>query len=183
MLFKEKGLVLYEKVLTIPSTERIPALINQPDGFARVSTALAASLKSAMDNINLRVGLTEDQIIEISCLIIEQSSEDNLSLEDVLLFLQELLLGKMGKIYDRLDVPTFFELFETYRQSRHMALIRAREDQHVQNKALTGRDRSSEELDHNERGLFRSAMNDYLRQTFKNEPENTSAEGYNENLA
>jgi hypothetical protein len=142
--FKERGVVKFEKVLAIQKTERIPSLVQLPDGRTKVSAALSASIKSAFDNVNLRVGLTPDQMVEIAELIIDQSEEDNLALEDVLLFLQQLITGQAGKIYDRMDVPTFFELFETYRQKRHDELLRIREESHINLKAQGDKDRTNE---------------------------------------
>jgi hypothetical protein len=75
-------------------------------------------------------------MIEISDQIIEQSGEDNLALEDFLLFGQKFLVGEYGKIYDRMDVPTFFEFFEKYRQLRHEAILNVREEQHAQFKSM-----------------------------------------------
>lgn len=133
--FKERGVVKFDRVLMIPNTERIPALVATLEGRMRVSAAITASIKSAFDNINLRVGLSPDQMVEIAEQIIDQSEEDFLALEDVLLFLQRLVTGQAGKIYDRMDVPTFFEMFETYRQERHDNLIRIRDEKHQNNKA------------------------------------------------
>lgn len=121
-LFKEGGKVKHEKTLLIPSTERIPALTRSDEGYNQVYMILVANLQQAFSNLNLRKGFNEDQLLELAELIIESASEDNLSLEDVLLFLQELVLGKAGKIFDRLDIPTFFELFEGYREQRYLAL-------------------------------------------------------------
>lgn len=140
--FKDRGIVKFDKVLSIPLSERIPSITTDLEGRMKVSAALSASIKSAFGNINLRVGLNDDQIIEIAEQIIDQSVEDFLSLEDVLLFLQQLVTGKAGKIYDRMDVPTFFELFETYRQERHEQLIRIKNERHQNLKSQGPSDRS-----------------------------------------
>lgn len=167
-VFKDRGVLLFDKTLSIPQTERIPALITQPDGYIRVASVLAASLKSAFDAINLRIGFTEDQVIELAGLIIETSNEDYLSLEDVLLFLHELITGKAGKIYDRMDIPTFFELFETYRQTRHEALQNIRYEQSVNYKALGPTERAGDN-DDREKELHRSALGDHLKQLYKDQ--------------
>jgi hypothetical protein len=115
--------------------DRIPELIKTEVGRDNVFIALVASIKSLFNNINLRVGLNEDQMIEIAEQVIEQSHEDNLALEDFLLFGQKFLVGEYGKIYDRMDVPTFFEFFEKYRQRRHEAILNHRYEEHSQCKA------------------------------------------------
>ena len=169
--FKERGVVSFPMVLSIASKDRIPALAKTEEGRFEVLTALTASIKSAFSNINLRVGLNEDQMIELADAIIDQSGEDNLSLEDVLLFLQKLLVGDAGKIYDRMDIPTFFEKFELYRQDRHKATLRIREEQQVQYKALGNPERWSETHDKEKENSMHEAMKEYMKMT-ANKPEN-----------
>lgn len=160
--YKERGAVKFDKVLSIGSNQRIPALTKTLEGRMQVSAALTASIKSAFDNINLRIGLTPDQTVEIAEQIIDQSEEDYLSLEDVLLFLQQLITGKAGKIYDRMDVPTFFELFENYREKRYQELVRVRKDQLYKHKDFeyeAGLERSSTKR--NDANV--KAMGEYLK--------------------
>lgn len=148
--FKERGVVCYNKVLAIPLTDRIPALVATREGRGQVLTALSASLKSALSNINVRVGLNEEQIVELADRIIDQSFEDQLSIEDVLLFLQKLLVGDCGRVNDRLDITVFFERFEVYRQERYEKVMTHREEQNSQYKILGKDDRKRPiEKDHN----------------------------------
>jgi hypothetical protein len=164
--FRNMGVVDFKAALSVPTEERIPTLSKTKEGYNALLIALTASIKSAMSNFNLRVGLSEDQMVELADQIITQSHEDNLSLEDVLLFLQDLISGKAGKIYDRMDIPTFFELFETYRQKRHEALLDIRYEQHVNYKALGPTERESENYDR-ERQAQREAIGDHLRKQYK----------------
>jgi hypothetical protein len=161
--FKHFGVVQFDKVLSVPTEDRIPAIASTDEGYLRLAAVLTATVKSAMENINLKLPMTEDQIVELAGLIIDQSKEDNLSLEDVMLFLQDLVTGKAGKIYDRMDIPRFFELFEIYRQERHVTLLRIKEEQHSQFKALPSSGRVSEERDSEERNSFHDAMKDYYK--------------------
>lgn len=169
--FKQQGTVLFHKVLAIASHDRIPALTKTPEGRGEILVALTASLKSAFSNINLRVGLNEDQMIDLADAIIDQSSEDNLSLEDVLLFLQKLIVGDAGKIYDRMDIPTFFELFETYRQERHVATLRIREEQQSQYKSLGDPERWTDTHDKEAERSMGEAMKEYMQMQYKNQDE------------
>lgn len=153
----------------MPTVERIPELTKSEEGKARVATVLTASLMSALSNINTRVGLNEDQVIELAFQIIDQSHEDNLSLEDVLLFMQQLITGQLGKIYDRMDMPTFFELFEVYRQERHEALQKIRYEQNANYKALGPTERASEDST-SEREAHRMALGEHLKHIYKEEP-------------
>lgn len=162
-LYKQQGVIQFDRVLAIPSEERIPALIQQERGRERVSAVLSASIKSALDNINLRIGMNEDQIFDLAEEIIDQSTEDNLGIEDVLLFLKDLITGKAGKIYDRLDMPTFFELFETYRQQRHEKLQSIRYEQQQQYSALPMNERLSDMFPDDEKNNMREALKNDLR--------------------
>lgn len=165
--FKDQGIVQFDRVLSIPSGERIQALIKEEEGYMNVAAALTASIKSAMENINLKLPLSENQLVELAGLIIEESAEDNLALEDVLLFLQQLVNGKAGKIYDRMDIPRFFEMFEAYRQERHLMHKRIQEEKHANFKALGDNERWSENTE-NEKKEMHNAMNDYLKNTYQN---------------
>lgn len=161
--FKEGGAIAFDKLLSISFSDRIPALTKNDTARYEMIVALSASLRSAFSNMNLRVGFNEDQVIELAVMIIDQSHEDQLGLEDVLLFLQKLLVGEYGKIYDRMDIPTFFEMFEKYRQSRHVALKRIQEEQHVQNKSYGSPDRWAEMSKDEERNAFHEAMKTYVK--------------------
>lgn len=167
--FKERGVVVFPKVLAISSANRIPALATTQEGRGDLLVALTASIKSAFSNINLRVGLNEDQMIDLADAIIDQSSEDNLSLEDVLLFLQKLLVGDAGKIYDRMDIPVFFELFETYRQERHEAILRVREEQQSQYKSFGDPERWTDTHDKEAERSMGEAMKEYMQMQYKNQ--------------
>lgn len=163
--FKERGIIRFDKILAVPSAERIPALIEQPEGRMRVAAVLTASLSSAFSNLNVRQGMNEDQVIELAMQIIEEAHEDNLGLEDVLLFLQQLVTGKVGVVNDRMDMPTFFKFFEVYRQERHENLMNIRYEQNANHKALGPTERASEDQE-NERGAHREALNDHLKHLY-----------------
>jgi hypothetical protein len=136
--FREMGVVNHTKTLSLSHGERIPQLIQQENGRARVSAAIMGSLFSAFQNLNIKNPMNEEQIFELAEAIIDQSHEDYLSIEDVLLFLRDLITGKCGKVTERMDMPTFFEYMEKYRQKRWEALCAIRDEQHTQSKA-TGR--------------------------------------------
>jgi hypothetical protein len=147
--FKANGLIRFEKVMMLPSSERIPALAKTEDGRDEVLVALTAALKSAFNNFNLKFAMNADQVIELADQIIDQSFEDNLSIEDVLLFLQGLLTSKYGKVYDRMDIPLFFEFFEKYRQERHNQLRSVRDEERAQSKSAGRNDMPGMEVDRN----------------------------------
>lgn len=78
--------------------------------------------------------MTADQILDLTDGIIDSANEDQLSIEDVLLFLKDLLMGKMGKITQVIDMPAFFEYFEVYRTKRYQTLEAIRYEEHLNRK-------------------------------------------------
>lgn len=156
--FKEAGLIKFERSLRIPMNERIPALVKD-SGHEKVLTAIVASIMSAFNNINLKKGMNEDQVIELAAVLIDEAHNDQLALEDILLFLQRLITGQAGTLYDRLDMPTFFELFESYREERYQALRHIREEEHANYKCIGPSNRSSDQIDDN----YRSALNEHYK--------------------
>lgn len=170
--FKELGFVSYQKVLAIPSSERITSLIKHKENYLRIAAAISASIKSATNNLNLSSPLSDDQIMEITARVIEESEQDNLSIEDVLLFLGEMLAGKCGKIYGRLDMQSFFELFEVYREERHTIHIGLEYEKHVQYSSMGNTERISDN-ESREKELRHSALGDYLRTKYSEEGKNT----------
>jgi hypothetical protein len=145
--FKDRGRIQFPVVFSINFDQRLPELTKTEKGRYEVLVALTASLMSLFSNINVRVGLNEDQLIEIANLVIDQSHEDNLALEDVLLFGQKFLVGEYGKIYDRMDIPTFFEFFEKYRQERYEAIRNIRDEEHAQFKSMGRGPESANRID------------------------------------
>jgi hypothetical protein len=170
--FKDHGKIRHDMTLRIPSTERIPALTQSKDGYNYVLTVLAARLKGTFDNMNLKRGMNEDQIIELAELIIDESREDNLSMEDVLLFLQQLVTGKAGKIFDRMDIPFFFELFEGYREQRHLALRYIQFEAECNFKAMGDTTRTSDGVVGNDENT-RRVMAEYYQQNMNNAKSDT----------
>jgi len=167
-LFKQHGAIRHDLTLQIPSAERIPALTRTDAGYDEINTILAIYLTQTFNNLNLRKGFNEDQVLDLAEMIIEEAKEDNLSLEDVMLFLQQLVTGKAGKIFDRLDIPTFFELFEGYRQDRHLALQYIHYEAEVQFKGMGDTTRTSDGNMENDENT-RRVMADYYKNSMNNE--------------
>lgn len=88
------------------------------------------------------MGMNDDQVVDLAEAIIDSSHEDRLAIEDVLLFLRDMLTGKCGKIYDRMDMPTFFEMFEVYRSMRFQVKERFKEEREAQFKVVGYSNRS-----------------------------------------
>lgn len=129
----ENGAVNFTQLLKIPSSDRLPELIKK-EGLERIHKMLGAAIHMAMESLNLQQGLTANQTFDLVDEILDTSSEDFLGLEDVMLFLQKLVRGEAGKLYKHIDRATFMEMFEKYRQTRHIAYLREKEEQEAQYK-------------------------------------------------
>jgi len=137
----EVGLVKFENVLSIPKEERIPALAKKD--FMRTNMLVIGALTMAFKSLNLKNGLNEFQILDLSETIIDSSNEDNLSFEDLMLFLQKLTRGEYD-VGESMNIPKFMKTFEIYRQKRWEELNRIREERHCQYKSFGNTGKSSQ---------------------------------------
>lgn len=151
-----------EVIKNVPVSERLPALA-KVYGNDKVAAVLSKAITRALNNFNLRVGMNPEQVADLSYSLIEEAEQDQLALQDILLFLEGLPKFKYGKVYDRMDMPTFYEMFEVYREQRHQAYVNAREEEHAQYKSLGDSNRMSTDTD---KEANRNAMKHYL-QNFK----------------
>lgn len=134
------GLVKFESVLSIPKEQRIPALAKQD--FMRINMLIIGALTMAFKSLNLKNGLNEFQILDLSEAIIDTSQEDNLSFEDLMLFLQKLTRGEY-EISENMNIPKFMKVFEIYREERHQQLNNIRMDKHCSFKISGDANKSS----------------------------------------
>jgi len=152
------GTTDFKQLLSIRSDERIVHLSTiDREGLQKV---FATQITFALEYLNLRYGLTANQIGILSDEIIDDAESDNLSVQDVYIFLSKLVTGKAGKIYDRLDIPTFMELFENYRQDRHHAYLDLRYEQEQQYKTFGDPERTTIDTD---KELHKTAMKEHLK--------------------
>lgn len=136
LALKQNGQIDFKAVLAIDFNQRIPQLTKDKEGRDAVLIALSVALRNAMKNFNVKYAMTADQIVELAYAIIDQSHEDQLSLEDIVLFLQKMVLSEYGEIEFKLDMPFFFKCLEVYRQERHEALTSIRNEQHINYRAM-----------------------------------------------
>lgn len=130
----QQGGVNYPVVFSIPTPERIAKLAE--NDFAGTLTIVAAGVTLAMEALNLKNPMNPLQIVDLADAIIDTAEEDNLALEDLMLFLQNLTRGKYNPLYESMDVAKFMEKFEIYRQERHEAVAEYRENKHLELTAL-----------------------------------------------
>jgi hypothetical protein len=127
------GAVNYLEVMKVPHDDRLPGLIVK-EGLERIHKLLGAAITLAMESLNLKQSFTAPQIFDLVDNILDSANEDYLGIEDVVLFLQKLVRGEAGKLFNSIDIPTFMTLFEKYRQERHEELLRFREEEQAQHK-------------------------------------------------
>lgn len=158
--YKEKGEALPLRVIElVPVAERIPAL-KEMYGTDKIAAVLSKQITRTLNNFNLRVGMTPEQVADLSYSILDEAESDQLAIQDILLFLDGLPKFKYGKVYDRMDMPTFFEMLEKYREERHQAYINVKEEEHAQFKAMGDSNRTSQDID---KEANRNAMANYLK--------------------
>ena len=158
--YKEKGEALPLKVIElVPVSERLPAL-TKTYGAEKISGILSIAITKALNNFNLRVGMNAEQIMQLAYSLIDEAEQDQLAIQDILLFLDGMVKYKYGKVYDRMDMPTFFEMLEKYRDERHLAFMNGKEEAHAQFKAMGDSNRTSQDIDKENN---RNAMINYLK--------------------
>ena len=143
----------------VPISERLPALSNMY-GRDKIAAVLSKQITRTLNNFNLRVGMNPEQVADLSYAIIDDAEQDQLAIQDILLFLDGMPKFKYGKVYDRMDMPTFFEMLEKYREERHQAFMNGKEEAHAQFKAMGDSNRTSQDID---KEANRNAMLNYLK--------------------
>ncbi len=137
------GSVDFPSIMKVPTIDRIYELAKRD--YNRINMLIIGALTMAFEAINFKRSVNELQVLAISEAIIEEAEQDNLSLEDVLLFLQGLVRGKYSFSRENMDIGRFFECFEEYRQERHESVLLLRENQHLQFKSLGDATRTAKE--------------------------------------
>lgn len=123
---------------SVPSSERLPALFKNDmfQATALVVGALTMCFK------RMRLKKVDGELInDIAEEVLDSSEEDNLSLEDLVLFLGNMIRGKYGDVED-ISVTKFMRLFDKYRNERTDAMEQIRVNEHLQFKGLGDATRS-----------------------------------------
>jgi hypothetical protein len=101
--------------------------------------------------------LTATKISVSACELMLTAYEDQLSLEDVILFLQRAKAGLYGPIKNLVLPSVLFDKFEMYRQARHEVFVNLKEARDAEYKAMDAVPRTSSEP---------TAIGDLLQQSF-----------------
>lgn len=155
--FYHNGLISFKEVFLIPSEDRIKGLC-AVYGQKQIHSVLGAAISNALGLIENN--LTGEAVFEISAEILNDNS-DNLSIEDVMIFLKQLTGGKYT-VYGKLDMIKFLECFEKYRDDRWSEALNIRYEQDHRLNSLGPSDRECDneapEVDAN-----RLAMKEYMK--------------------
>lgn len=139
----KEGIVDFPAVLSVPVEDRIAVMAK--NDFNSVNLLIIGALTMAFEKINFKKSVNEFQVLDMAEAIIDEAEQDNLSMEDLLLFLQGMVRGKYQFSKDSIDTGRFLETFEQYRQERYEALLQYRENKHLELKGLGSSERSYKE--------------------------------------
>jgi hypothetical protein len=137
------GVVAFDKVLSISLHARIPNLTHVY-GFEKIHEIIIVLITSFNNSLNLIRPMNADQIVECAHDLVMTTEEDQLAIEDYVLFFKGAKEGKYGKILDRLDQQTIFSMLEEYRQERHRQFIRIKEEKETALKSLGAVERTNQ---------------------------------------
>lgn len=130
----QNGYPNFPALFDIPNANRIRDLAKTD--YEDTSDLVAAAVTLAMENFNLKRGLTAVQINDLAEEIIDGANDDNISFEDLVLFLQALVRGKYGDMYESMDMAKFMKLFNEYRDERWKEWVNFKEAEHIQFKTM-----------------------------------------------
>lgn len=167
--FTTNGLVKYENLLSIPLRDRLPGLVDQY-GTQKIHGLLVVILTEFCNFYNVVRPMTAEQIVSCAFDLINTANEDYLSIEDLTIFFQGAKSGKYGKIYDRLDQQTIFDMLEIYRQERHQKYMAIKEEKDANYKSMGPNFRSSEDTK-DLKDLFHQANLAYYKEQQTKNPE------------
>lgn len=136
----------FETLLSIPLTERIPALIKEY-GLKRMHRLVKKILNEFCHSVALPKSkkLTETKTSVVACDLILVADEDQFSMEDLIVFFELAKNGKYGKFKTLLTHYSIMEKLEPYRQERYESYIRIKEKKEAEVRLLGPAERISPE--------------------------------------
>jgi len=144
--YQQKEAVHFNLLLSIPLHERIPGLMADY-GSKRMHRLLVMIIREFCMSVPLPKSkkLNETRISVCACDLILSSYEDQLSLEDIILFFERAKSGKYGAIKKMVTHQLIKEMLEQYRQERHKAYMQMKEAKEGELKILGPAVRTSSE--------------------------------------
>jgi hypothetical protein len=133
----------FPALFEIPKENRIAAMATRDLGGT--IQLIAAALTLAFEKMNLARPMTAFQVLDLAEEVVDSAAEsDAVALEDLVLFLQKLVRGEYGPMYEGMDIPKFMERFGKYRDERYDEAVRIRDEKHLEYKSLGDTNRSSQ---------------------------------------
>jgi hypothetical protein len=128
--FVKNGEPHFEGLLAISLYDRIPGLSGEY-GLKRIHQLIKTIVQEFCHSVALPRSkkLTETRISFCSCDLMLTAEEDQLGLEDLIVFFELAKTGRWGPASEMLTHFTIMERLEKYRQERHEACLRIRDEQ------------------------------------------------------
>jgi hypothetical protein len=144
--YAKKDKADFELLLSIPLQERIPGLVGEY-GLKRMHKLIKLILQEFCYSIALPKSkkLTETKISVCACDLILAAEEDQLSLEDLIVFFELTKKGFYGKFKGVLAHFDIMQNLEIFRQQRYESYIQLRQRKEADQKALGPLERISPE--------------------------------------
>jgi hypothetical protein len=136
----------FEALLSIPLSERVPGLIHEY-GLKRMHRLIKTVLSEFCYSIVLPKSkkLTETKISVVACDLILVAEEDQLSMEDLIVFFELTKNGRYGKFKNLLTHYSIMEKLEQFREERYATYIRIKERKEAEVRLLGPAERISPE--------------------------------------
>ena len=126
----ENNTIRFDGLLSIPLEERIPGLITNY-GLKRAHRLIKMVLQEFCYNIPLpkNAKLSDTKMAACACDLILAGYEDQLALEDLIVFFEKAREGKWGKFKGMLTHFSIMQKLEQYRQERRKAYYQLKGEQ------------------------------------------------------
>ncbi|RYZ59250.1 MAG: hypothetical protein EOO14_08635 [Chitinophagaceae bacterium] len=136
--FVQEKEINFEGLLSIPLTERIPGLINDY-GLKRAHRLIKLVLQEFCYSIPLpkSAKLSDTKIAACACDLILAAYEDQLSLEDLIVFFERAKEGAWGKFRGTLTHFSIMQKLEQYRTERSVTYRKLKDEQEAQLKKMS----------------------------------------------
>jgi hypothetical protein len=134
--YVDAGQPVFAKLLAIPLTERIPALSHEY-GLKRMHQLVKLVLQECCQWMALPKSkmFTETILSVIACDLLLVAEEDQLSLEDLIIFFELAKEGKWGLLKGNITHFSLIQLLEQFRQRRYEAYLQCREEKLMEQKS------------------------------------------------
>ncbi|HVF81953.1 MAG TPA: DUF6633 family protein [Flavisolibacter sp.] len=136
--FAADGEAAFDRLLSIPLTERIPGLIKEY-GLKRAHRLIKTILQEAAWSIPLpkSAKLSETKISAVACDLILAAYEDQLAIEDFIVFFERMKQGKYGKFKGTVTHFGIMEKLNQYRTDRSAVYQSLKAEQEAQVKRMS----------------------------------------------